>query len=255
MRPPAQLDLARAQTPSRRPASRNCGSRSPIPSSRPRSTAWSSKRAVDPGAFVSQNVPVVDVVDIGRVRLVANIVEKDLEALHTGNATLVQVDAYPGETFKGRIAACLAGARSDDAHGADRDRDPERRLPPEAGHVRASGHHDRHEEGRAGRADRTPSSIWAAGAACFSRRTTPPCSASCRSASSSRTSSKSLGGLTENETVITTGSAALRDGDRVVLPGRSEGRGDGAASARSGRRAAAKAVAAGSGAGGESTRQ
>ncbi|HET9270254.1 MAG TPA: efflux RND transporter periplasmic adaptor subunit, partial [Vicinamibacterales bacterium] len=63
-----------------------------------------SKRTVDPGAFVSQNAPVVDVVDISTVRLVANVVEKDLKELQTGNATRVSVDAYPGETFTGRIA-------------------------------------------------------------------------------------------------------------------------------------------------------
>ena len=63
-----------------------------------------ARRAVDPGAFVGQNAPVVDVVDIGRVRLVANIVEKDLDQLRTGDDTTVEVDAFPGETFVGRIA-------------------------------------------------------------------------------------------------------------------------------------------------------
>ena len=63
-----------------------------------------ARRAVDPGAFVGQNAPVVDVVDIGRVRLVANIVEKDLDQLRTGDDTMVEVDAFPGETFVGRIA-------------------------------------------------------------------------------------------------------------------------------------------------------
>jgi len=63
-----------------------------------------ARRAVDPGASVGQNAPVVDVVDISRVRLVANVVEKDLNQLQTGDTTRVQVDAYPGETFTGRIA-------------------------------------------------------------------------------------------------------------------------------------------------------
>ncbi len=63
-----------------------------------------SRRVVDPGAFVSQNAPIVDVVDITTVRLVANIVEKDLTELQTGDATKVEVDAYPGEEFMGRIA-------------------------------------------------------------------------------------------------------------------------------------------------------
>ena len=63
-----------------------------------------SKRAVDPGAFVSQNAPIVDVVDISRVRLVVNVVERDLKELQAGDGRAVEVDAYPGETFKGRIA-------------------------------------------------------------------------------------------------------------------------------------------------------
>src|SRR6185436_290078 len=63
-----------------------------------------ARRSADPGAFASQNQPVMDVVDIGRVRLVANIVEKDLTTLQTGNTTRVEVDAFPGETFLGRIA-------------------------------------------------------------------------------------------------------------------------------------------------------
>jgi RND family efflux transporter MFP subunit len=63
-----------------------------------------SRRTVDPGAFVSQNAPVVEVVDITRVRLVANIVEKDLKQIGVGDTARVEVDAFPGEDFMGRIA-------------------------------------------------------------------------------------------------------------------------------------------------------
>jgi hypothetical protein len=42
------------------------------------------------------------------------------------------------------------------------------------------------------------------------------------------------GGLNEGDTVITTGSSALRDGDRIVLPGRGEGRGRRGGNAASG---------------------
>src|SRR5436190_20906736 len=38
-----------------------------------------ARRSADPGAFVSANAPIVDVVDIVHVRLGANIVEKDLK--------------------------------------------------------------------------------------------------------------------------------------------------------------------------------
>jgi len=63
-----------------------------------------AKRSVDPGAFVSQNSPMVDVVDISRVRLVVNVVERDLKELQAGAAAKVEVDAFPGEMFQGRIA-------------------------------------------------------------------------------------------------------------------------------------------------------
>jgi RND family efflux transporter MFP subunit len=63
-----------------------------------------ARRAADPGAFVSQNAPVVDVVDISSVRLVVNVVEKDLKLVSVGDPTDVEVDAFPGETFTGRIA-------------------------------------------------------------------------------------------------------------------------------------------------------
>ena len=63
-----------------------------------------ARRAADPGAFVSANAPIVDVVDIQRVRLVANIIEKDLKQIGVGNSARVEVDAFPGESFMGRIA-------------------------------------------------------------------------------------------------------------------------------------------------------
>src|SRR5262245_53296457 len=63
-----------------------------------------ARRAADPGAFVSQNAPIVDVVDITRVRLVANIIEKDLKQIGVGDIASVEVDAFPGENFMGRIA-------------------------------------------------------------------------------------------------------------------------------------------------------
>jgi RND family efflux transporter MFP subunit len=62
------------------------------------------KRLLDPGAFVSPNTAVVSVVEISRVRLVANVVEKDLRRVRVGSAAEVEVDAFPGETFNGRVA-------------------------------------------------------------------------------------------------------------------------------------------------------
>jgi HlyD family secretion protein len=62
------------------------------------------KRALDPGAWVTPNSSFISVVDIGIVRLVANVVEKDLRRITSGMKADVAVDAYPGEHFTGRIA-------------------------------------------------------------------------------------------------------------------------------------------------------
>ena len=62
------------------------------------------KRFLDPGAFASTNAPVASVVDISRVRMVANLVERDVRRIQTGTPARVEVDAFPGETFKGKVS-------------------------------------------------------------------------------------------------------------------------------------------------------
>ena len=63
-----------------------------------------AKRNVDPGAWVSQQAGVASIVDISSLRLVANITEKDLRLVSPGDPGVVEVDAFPGETFNGKIA-------------------------------------------------------------------------------------------------------------------------------------------------------
>jgi RND family efflux transporter MFP subunit len=62
------------------------------------------KRTVDPGAMVNTNTAIASVVDISKLRLVANVVEKDLRMVSPGDMAVVEVDAYPGEKFNGKIA-------------------------------------------------------------------------------------------------------------------------------------------------------
>jgi RND family efflux transporter MFP subunit len=100
----AQLDLARAQFAQAearldelRIMLSNTVIRSPV-------NGFVGKRYLDAGGFASQNAPVVLVVDLGVVRLVANLVEKDLKRVKQGTAAAVEVDAYPGERFSGRVA-------------------------------------------------------------------------------------------------------------------------------------------------------
>jgi HlyD family secretion protein len=61
-------------------------------------------RRLDAGAFVGPNSPLASVVDIQMVRIVSNLVERDLGRVRTGMNAVVSVDAYPGESFKGRVA-------------------------------------------------------------------------------------------------------------------------------------------------------
>jgi HlyD family secretion protein len=62
------------------------------------------KRNVDPGAMVNTNTAIASVVEISRLKLVVNVVEKDLRMVTPGDVGTVEVDAYPGEKFSGRIA-------------------------------------------------------------------------------------------------------------------------------------------------------
>jgi RND family efflux transporter MFP subunit len=62
------------------------------------------RRYVDPGAIVGGNSAVVSVVDIRTVRMVANLVERDLRRVPVGTPASVEVDAFPGETFKGQVS-------------------------------------------------------------------------------------------------------------------------------------------------------
>jgi RND family efflux transporter MFP subunit len=100
----AQLDLARAQFEQAkarldelRITLANTRIVSPV-------DGFVGKRFVDPGAFVGPNSPVVSVVDISRVRMVTNLVERDVKRVFAGTKAAVEVDAFPGETFTGRVS-------------------------------------------------------------------------------------------------------------------------------------------------------
>jgi RND family efflux transporter MFP subunit len=100
----AQLDLAQAQlqqATSRLDELKITLDNTSIPSP---VDGFVGKRFLDPGAFVSNNSPVASVVDIRTVRLVANIVEKDVKRVRAGTPAVVEVDAFPGEKFSGSIS-------------------------------------------------------------------------------------------------------------------------------------------------------
>jgi RND family efflux transporter MFP subunit len=62
------------------------------------------RRNLDQGAFAGANTAIVSVVDIGTVRLVSNLVEKDFKRVKAGVVALIEVDAFPGEQFTGIVS-------------------------------------------------------------------------------------------------------------------------------------------------------
>jgi RND family efflux transporter MFP subunit len=63
-----------------------------------------SRRLLDPGGFAGANTVIMTVVDIGTVRLVANLIEKGFNKITAGVSADVEVDAFPGEQFKGQVS-------------------------------------------------------------------------------------------------------------------------------------------------------
>lgn len=63
-----------------------------------------SRRMLDQGAYAGINTVLLTVVDIDTVRLVANLVEKGFKRVMPGVAAEVEVDAFPGEQFRGEVS-------------------------------------------------------------------------------------------------------------------------------------------------------
>jgi HlyD family secretion protein len=215
----AQLDLARAQNAQSKArldelkiTLSNTVITSPV-------TGFVSKRSVDPGAFVGQQAPIVEVVDVSVVRLVANIVEKDLRTLKVGDPAHVAVDAFPGEDFIGRIARIspILDPATRTAPIEIEIPNPTSRLRPGM-YARVSITVDSKKEalvvpitamvdlgGRRGVFTPLPDNTAAFRVVQVGVETGE--------------AAEILAGLQEGDRVITTGAAALRDGDRIVPPG------------------------------------
>jgi RND family efflux transporter MFP subunit len=63
-----------------------------------------SRRMLDQGAYAGINTVLLTVVDLDTVRLVANLVEKGFKRVVPGVAAEVEVDAFPGEQFRGEVS-------------------------------------------------------------------------------------------------------------------------------------------------------
>jgi HlyD family secretion protein len=188
-------------------------------------TGFVARRAVDPGAFVGQNAPIVDVVDITSVRLVANVVEKDLSHLARGDTTTVGVDAFPGEKFAGRIARVspILDPATRTASIEIEIPNPDFRLKPGM-YARVGIVTNTRKEALVAPANAVVDLGGRRGV--FQPLNNSAVFRTVQVGTEQLNQVEILGGIAEGEQVITTGAGALRDGDRILLPG-DEGGGEG----------------------------
>lgn len=219
----AQLDLARAQAvqSKARLDELNINLANTIITSP--TNGYIARRLVDPGASVGQNAPVVEVVDISRVRLVANVVERDLKELQAGDTTRVQVDAYPGETFTGRIARVspVLDPATRTASLEVEIPNPDARLKPGM-YARVGITMDTKKDALVLPSDALADLGGRRGV--FQVQNGTAVFRTVQVGSEQGYLVEVLGGLSEGDEVITTGARALRDGDPVIVSG-ADGRG------------------------------
>jgi len=193
------------------------------------------KRTLDPGASVGVNTSFMSVVDIRTVRLVINVVEKELRRIHQGIDADVQVDAYPDEHFKGRVArlAPILDPATRTAQVEIEIPNPGYRLKPGM-YARVLFTVEKHDnalvvptasvvdiQGKMG--------VWVPGEG--DQPSFQPVTIGIEQQEFTELTS----GVTEGQKIISTGAAGLRAGDRIVLAGQRAG-GGGRAGGRGGRR-------------------
>jgi RND family efflux transporter MFP subunit len=190
------------------------------------------KRTLDPGASVGVNTSFISVVDIRTVRLVINVVERDLRRITQGTAVAIEVDAYPGETFNGRVArvAPILDPATRTAQVEIEVPNPGYRLKPGM-YARARFTVEEHrnalvvptasivdQQGKLG--------VWVP-------EGDQPKFTSVVVGIEQQDMTEITTGVSDGQRVISTGAAALRAGDRIVLAGQ---RGGGRAGGRGGGR-------------------
>jgi RND family efflux transporter MFP subunit len=217
----AQLDLARAQYEQSKArldelniTLANTRILSPV-------DGFVGRRNLDPGAFVNSNSALLSVVDIHVVRLVVNLVEKDLRRVVVGAPTVADVDAYPNEEFLGRVAR-VAPVLDPNTRTAEMEIElpnPANRLKPGM-YARVRLTTERRDDAlvipRAAIVDKDGKH------GVFLYDDSEGGKARFREVESGLQDDKQVEivkGLSEGDPVITTGASALADGDTVLLPG------------------------------------
>lgn len=181
------------------------------------------RRNLDPGAFAGGQTVILSVVDLGTVRLIANLVEKDFKRVQRGAHAVVEVDAFPGENFTGEVSrvAPVFDPATRTATMEIEVPNPGFRLKPGM-YARVKLMADRKTDAltvpRAAIVDldnKRGVFVTEDNVARFRQVTTGLADAE---------RIEIVTGLTEGTRVVTTGALALRDGDRIT-PAGGEGRG------------------------------
>jgi membrane fusion protein, multidrug efflux system len=68
-----------------------------------------ARKNVDPGKYVQPGQPVLALVVLDKIWVVANFKETQIEKMRVGQPVDIQVDAYPGIEFKGRVNSLQPG--------------------------------------------------------------------------------------------------------------------------------------------------
>jgi RND family efflux transporter MFP subunit len=210
------------------------------------------KRALDAGAWVTTNSSFISVVDISVVRLVANIVEKDVRRILQGMPAIVEVDAYPGETFKGTVAHISPILDPATRTGQIEVEVPNGNFRLKPGmYAKVAFTVDKKENALVIPTAALVDLGGNRGVFMTSETEQGPIASFKKIDVGivNQTLAEVTSGLTEGEIVVTTGAAALREGDRVLLPGQSAPEGGGGARGQRGGQGGGRPGGAGEGRG------
>lgn len=207
-----------------------------------------SRRTLDPGAFAGANTAIVTVVDLSTVRLVANLVEKGFNKVVPGVEADVEVDTFPGEHFSGQVSrvAPVFDPATRTAQMEIEVPNPGFRLKPGM-YARVRLTVERRPNALAVPRSAVVDLEGKRGVYLIENMTAKFREVRTGLADAARV--EVIEGLEDGERVIIVGAYALRDGDRVALPGEGGGRRGG----RGARGGAAEPGGSGAGAAGGGT--
>jgi len=100
----SRLELARAQVQQREAALNSAGIRLGYTVLSATEPGFVGERYVDEGSLLSPNSPLISIIGIDSVIVQATIIERDYGQISVGQPAEVEVDAFPGEVFDGKVA-------------------------------------------------------------------------------------------------------------------------------------------------------